>query len=325
MSISNLLQTNDFVQRNNAKLAVSKWEKTGLLEGLRGETEKAGMAQLLENQARQLVKEATSTGTTAGSEEWAGVALPLVRRIFAEFAAKEFVSVQPMNLPSGLIFYLDFKYGTAQAGFDNDNNDRTGDPFSSPNADDSLFGVTTTEGEPEGGLYGAGRFGYSMNQFSGSAIAVTTASYATAASDSLAPYVNYDSRFVGTATTYYRVTITDANLALSSSNADFLGAAAFMISGSGLSPVNVLQQFTTYTTGSGITFITNAAPNTAGTTVTLFYNKQTTPVVNEVDEESQNETSNVDKISEYLKGSELNKNNLQSYLKRNKHLLLALN
>jgi hypothetical protein len=78
---------------------------------------------LLENQARQLVKEATSTGTTAGSEEWAGVALPLVRRIFAEFAAKEFVSVQPMNLPSGLIFYLDFKYGTAQPGFDDDNNE----------------------------------------------------------------------------------------------------------------------------------------------------------------------------------------------------------
>jgi hypothetical protein len=49
------------------------------------------MAQLLENQARQLVKEASSTGTTVGSEEWAGVALPLVRRIFAEFAAKEFV------------------------------------------------------------------------------------------------------------------------------------------------------------------------------------------------------------------------------------------
>jgi hypothetical protein len=121
MEISNLLQTNDFVQRNNAKLAVSKWEKTGLLEGLKGETEKAGMAQLLENQARQLVKEASSTGVAAGSEEWAGVALPLVRRIFAEFAAKEFVSVQPMNLPSGLIFYLDFKYGTAQPGFDNDN------------------------------------------------------------------------------------------------------------------------------------------------------------------------------------------------------------
>jgi hypothetical protein len=166
MSISNLLQTNDFVQRNNAKALASKWERTGLLEGIKTETEKAGMAQLLENQARQLVKEASSTGVAAGSEEWAGVALPLVRRIFAEFAAKEFVSVQPMNLPSGLIFYLDFKYGTAQPGFDDDNLNRTGDPFGSPNADDSMFGVTTTSGDPSGGLYGAGRFGYSINETS---------------------------------------------------------------------------------------------------------------------------------------------------------------
>jgi hypothetical protein len=150
MSISNLLQTNDFVQRNNAKALASKWERTGLLEGIKTETERAGMAQLLENQARQLVKEASSTGVAAGSEEWAGVALPLVRRIFAEFAAKEFVSVQPMNLPSGLIFYLDFKYGTAQPGFDDDNLNRTGDPFSSPNALDSLFGVTTTGSDAAG-------------------------------------------------------------------------------------------------------------------------------------------------------------------------------
>ena len=173
MSISNLLQTNDFVQRNNAKALASKWERTGLLEGLKGETEKAGMAQLLENQARQLVKEASSTGVAAGSEEWAGVALPLVRRIFAEFAAKEFVSVQPMNLPSGLIFYLDFKYGTAQPGFDNDNLNRTGDPFGSPNADDSMFGVTTTTSDASGGLYGAGRFGYSLNSVTSSVTAAT--------------------------------------------------------------------------------------------------------------------------------------------------------
>ena len=61
----------------------SKWEKTGLLEGIDSEVEKAGVASLLENQARQLVKEASSTGTSANSEEWAGVALPLVRRIFS--------------------------------------------------------------------------------------------------------------------------------------------------------------------------------------------------------------------------------------------------
>jgi hypothetical protein len=205
MSISNLLQTNDFVQRNNAKLAVSKWEKTGLLEGLKGETEKAGMAQLLENQARQLVKEATSTGTTAGSEEWAGVALPLVRRIFAEFAAKEFVSVQPMNLPSGLIFYLDFKYGTAQPGFEQDNLNRTGDPFGPGNADDSIFGVTSAD-TASGGLYGAGRFGYTINNVATASMTVTTASI-TDLRD-----INWDADYsaslAASATAYKKITFT---------------------------------------------------------------------------------------------------------------------
>ena len=77
---------------------------------------------LLENQARQLVKEASTLGTAASigtgeSEAYAGVALPLVRRVFGEIVAKDLVSVQPMNLPSGLIFYLDFQYGTDQTGF----------------------------------------------------------------------------------------------------------------------------------------------------------------------------------------------------------------
>ena len=94
----------------------AKWEKTGLLENAGSETTKHGMAVMLENQAKQLLDESTKTGASAGSEEWAGVALPLVRRIFGSIAAKEFVSVQPMNLPSGLIFYMDFKYGTAAAG-----------------------------------------------------------------------------------------------------------------------------------------------------------------------------------------------------------------
>ena len=129
---------------------VSKWEKTGLLEGIGTDTEKSGMAILLENQAKQLIDEGSRTGTSTGSEEWSGVALPLVRRVFAEIAAKEFVSVQPMNLPSGLIFYLDFKYATAQ----------------SRQASGSLFGGsgnTKSTDEATGGLYGAGRHGYSLN------------------------------------------------------------------------------------------------------------------------------------------------------------------
>ena len=87
---------------------VSKWEKTGLLEGITTDTEKSGMSILLENQAKQLIDESTRTGTGGGNEEWSGVALPLVRRVFAEIASKEFVSVQPMNLPSGLIFSITF-------------------------------------------------------------------------------------------------------------------------------------------------------------------------------------------------------------------------
>jgi hypothetical protein len=268
MSISNLLQTNDFVQRNNAKIAVSKWEKTGLLEGLRTETEKAGMAQLLENQARQLVKEASATGTSAGSEEWAGVALPLVRRIFAEFAAKEFVSVQPMNLPSGLIFYLDFKYGTAQPGFDADNNNRTGDPFGSPNADDSLFGVTSTSNDPSGGLYGAGRFGYSINEATAS-VSATTASAATAGSGS----VNFDSDYTANLTGYTVVYVETGSL----TNFDQTAVRSFVLtSGSAITTAMNLPAFTKFNASTGkIEFVVSASAGLNGTAAyTVAYNKQ---------------------------------------------------
>jgi hypothetical protein len=128
---------------------VKKWEPTGLLEGLEDETKRHGMAVLLENQASQLIQEASVTGGQ-NAEEWSGVALPLVRRIFGEIAAQDFVSVQPMNLPSGLIFYLDFKYGTDQTNLHTNNSDVYGNTSGS-NVDAS------------GGLYGAGKFGYSIN------------------------------------------------------------------------------------------------------------------------------------------------------------------
>ena len=236
MEISSLLEDNNPSQRNAALKTVNKWERTGLLEGLKSETEKAGMAQLLENQARQLVKEASSTGTTEGSEEWAGVALPLVRRIFAEFAAKEFVSVQPMNLPSGLVFYLDFKYGTERAGFDGDNLSRVGDPFGSPNADDSMFGVTTTANDPTGGLYGAGRFGYSINE-----VAVTASGAVTAATSAS---VNYDSTYtdvLGSATGAYKVISVPLT---SLSGSDDTAVRSFIISSASAGALTQVSAFT---------------------------------------------------------------------------------
>jgi len=142
----------------------AKWEQTGLLEGLK-EREQSQISVLLENQAKQLLDEATQTGTSAGSEEWSGVALPLVRRIFGEIASKEFVSVQPMNLPSGLIFYLDFKYGTAQAGNPAYNGK-------------SLFGGTGTDlgstDQAVNGLYGEGRYGYTVNDVTATNVTVAT-------------------------------------------------------------------------------------------------------------------------------------------------------
>ena len=271
-NIKNLLTSPDASQRHAAKSLVSKWQKTGLLEGLRTETETAGMAQLLENQARQLVKEASQTGTANGSEEWAGVALPLVRRIFAEFAAKEFVSVQPMNLPSGLVFYLDFKYGTAQPGFDNDNLNRTGDPFGSPNADDSLFGVTTTTGDPTGGLYGAGRFGYSINETS-AAVTAATASITDAAD------VNYDGAYSASLAQYRKVTVAVPT------SADLYAVRSFTFtSGSANTEIIPVQAFSKIDSNYTASFIVSSSVATAIQTAIsasnfkLVFSKQPTDV-----------------------------------------------
>ena len=157
-----------------------KWAKSGLLEGLK-DYDRNNMATILENQAKQLVMESSTSGgnvtngatfTPGNGEQWAGVALPLVRKIFGQIASKEFVSVQPMNLPAGLVFYLDFQYG---------NNIPT--PFT---AGQSVYGTlnqTVNSGFgnlASGGLYGQGRFGYSINQFSASyASASSTAATAT--------------------------------------------------------------------------------------------------------------------------------------------------
>ena len=101
--------TEGIVHRNVQKegeALLNKWEKTGLLEGL-GEHARQGMSVLLENQAKELLREASSMA--AGDVEgFASVAFPIVRRVFGGLIANDLVSVQPMSLPSGLIFFLDF-------------------------------------------------------------------------------------------------------------------------------------------------------------------------------------------------------------------------
>ena len=203
MSLQSLLESaNNFksVSSDAARLS-EKWEKTGLLEGLEG-SHKSNMGVILENQAKQLVVEASSTNSGGGTftagdgAQWAGVALPLVRKVFGQIAAQEFVSVQPMNLPSGLVFYLDFQYGTTKDGFTSGN---------------SLYGDVSgfASNNTSGGLYGAGRFSYSINTTSSAAINSATISGSATWSD-----LNFDSDYSASAVAgeYRLVTVADTSL-----------------------------------------------------------------------------------------------------------------
>ena len=124
---------------------LTKWERTGLLEGLDSDRKKQSMARLLENQAKELLRESTSM--SAGDVEgFAAVAFPIVRRVFAGLIANDLVSVQPMSLPSGLIFFLDFVFspdlnGVAQTG------DRLGNVY-----DKSIYGTDQVGSQITGGV-----------------------------------------------------------------------------------------------------------------------------------------------------------------------------
>ena len=107
---------------SNARLT-EKWARTGLLRGLDG-VHRENMATLLENQAGQVLRESSTLGggglnPSAASGDIRGftnIAFPIVRRVFGGLVANELVSIQPMSLPSGLLFYLDYTYGTNIGG-----------------------------------------------------------------------------------------------------------------------------------------------------------------------------------------------------------------
>ena len=273
MNVNSLLEganPHKVQQDQSAKLA-GKWAKSGLLEGISSSTEKNNMAMLLENQAKQLVNESNSTSGGAGSsafssgtgESWAGVALPLVRRVFGEIVAKDLVSVQPMNLPAGLIFYLDFQYGNTNGG---------------KAANESLYGATDdlkrTEGAFDQGLYGAGEFGYSMNSVNGTAVAVVTASA------ELSGILNGDMDFSAS-----QAGLFGTNLALASGKISLLkiqtssisgfdaeGVRAFTVSSSDAGMTH-FPQFTRLNGGDIEFVVKKSTPTTALGTCTITYQK----------------------------------------------------
>jgi len=253
------------LQSDAARLA-SKWVKTGLLEGLGSESDKSNMSMILENQAKQLVNEGSTTGGGSGAgtftvgtgAQWAGVALPLVRKVFGQIAAKEFVSVQPMNLPSGLVFYLDFQYGTTKAPFTSGQS-MYGDTGSNPTT--APFGNTNS-----GGAYGAGRFGYSINNTSS-----LTTIFSTASADWYRDF-NANGDYSASVANYSLFFVQTSSLG---SNYDPRAIRGFYPSGSGLTAAAILPEFTKIT-GSNIAFVALDNIANSGSGVTVFFTLQPT-------------------------------------------------
>lgn len=149
---------------------VAKWKRTGLLEGL-NEQRQGFMARLLENQAASMLNESTSTADIIGFQN---VAFPIVRRVFGGLIANELVSIQPMSLPSGLLFFLDYRFDSVKAGNKADDFAAGGSLFGGRNSL-SPFDATAT-----GGMYNLGtsfsqREKVLTGSFSGSTAAATLA------------------------------------------------------------------------------------------------------------------------------------------------------
>jgi hypothetical protein len=276
MNVQSLLESaNPFQDRQaEAGKLVGKWEKTGLLKNLKNEYDRNNMAVILENQAKALVQEANVTGgnssMSGGSgENWAGVALPLVRRVFGEIVAKEFVSVQPMSLPSGLVFYLDFKYSNlgmastaGKAGF--------GTASLYGNQADNHPNVKNLD--VAGGLYGDGKFGYSINTTASAGIAGTSGSTTIAT-------FNYNSAASSSIGSSARtITLGSGSLVGLDDNAV---KAIELASGSGaasVSAANVINEFTTLNANGTITLVVSGSTigANANQIYTVTYPKATT-------------------------------------------------
>lgn len=80
----------------------NRWEQLGFVEGLEGSI-KENIATLYENQAKQMLKEASSADNSGAFET---VVFPIIRRVFSKLLANDIVSVQAMNLPVGKLFFI---------------------------------------------------------------------------------------------------------------------------------------------------------------------------------------------------------------------------
>ena len=93
---------------NEANELENVWTETGLLEGLNDSYLRKCTSVLLENQ--RLVNEVSTD--TSDIAQFKRISIPLVRRIYPQLISNKLVSVQPLLGPTGLVYYLRFRYSS---------------------------------------------------------------------------------------------------------------------------------------------------------------------------------------------------------------------
>ncbi len=254
---------------------LNKWTQTGLLEGLSDEHQKQNMARLLENQAKELLRESSSM--TAGDVEgFAAVAFPIVRRVFAGLIANQLVSVQPMSLPSGLIFFLDFVF-SPNVGATGALTDRFGNT-----ANESIYGTNRVGSQITGGVSLVGSLGENLSgprdavgyayasptasvEFANGVVADTIAGVQISAlTEAQKKSMKFDADVLAESTSYL-IQLDIAESGFTSPDLDNL--SAFNVSGSNLSNLD--------STASALdddnTKLIRRLTSTDGTTISLFF------------------------------------------------------
>jgi hypothetical protein len=161
-----------------------------------------------------------------------------------------------MNLPSGLVFYLDFKYGNNKQPF--------GFAPTGQNQTGTLQGITDTTGAPSDGLYGAGRFGYSVNS-------VVTGSLTAVSSSVAASDVNFDGDFTASLTQYRKITVSNFFTGAGVS-ADPYAVRGFIPASASVTLTAGTDYYPAFTKKSGndLIFIVSASAAGSGSTVTNY-------------------------------------------------------
>ena len=103
---------------NEAAQLENLWGELGMLDGIKDPYVRSCTSVLLENQ--RLINEVSTDSSDIS--QFKRISIPLVRRIYPQLIANKVVSVQPLLGPTGLVYYLRFRYSTnkgAVRGADN--------------------------------------------------------------------------------------------------------------------------------------------------------------------------------------------------------------